>query len=71
MRRDKIFLCEGVSKDGKDVCPLRNNCAFYCPTMDKTKTDHFAWMPYKKGKCDEYEQIDLDFNEFNINSHAD
>jgi hypothetical protein len=34
-------------------CPVHQNCARYLDDMDKTKTNHFAWMPYdkKEKKC--------------------
>lgn len=61
MKRKTIILCDGIAKDGK-VCPLISHCAYYCPTMDKTKTDHFAWAPYDftNNRCGEYNEIDID-----------
>lgn len=69
--REVPILCDGIAKDGK-VCPLIDRCAFYCPTMDKTKTDHYAWAPYNfdKGECGQFDEIDIDFNQFNITSNA-
>lgn len=62
MEKKRILLCEGVSKDGKKVCPLKDSCAFYCVGFNKSKTDHFAWMPYnlRTGKCDKYQEKDID-----------
>jgi hypothetical protein len=41
-------------------CPLKSKCARYCEQMDKTKTDHFATMPYKNGKCNFLEPLTED-----------
>lgn len=59
--REKIILCDGIAKEGQ-VCPLREMCNLWCPTMDKKKTDHFAWAPYnfRKGLCHEFEEKPLD-----------
>lgn len=58
--KGKIILCSG------EGCPLKDACAFYCPTMDKRKTLHWGKIPYKheKNKCSEYEPKEPDiFND--------
>ena len=41
-------------------CPLKDNCWRYLEEIDKTKTDHFAFSPYKKGKCNFHEPLTED-----------
>lgn len=41
-------------------CPLHNECANYFDTIDKATTDHWAVMPYRKGKCDWFVPYDID-----------
>lgn len=62
MKKERpIILCEGVDKDGA-VCPLKDNCAFYCVGFKKTKTYHYAWAPFRKNpdRCYYYEERDID-----------
>lgn len=50
----EIILCDF------EICPMKSKCAFYCPTMDKSKTVHYGSYPYEvlKGRC--FEEIDVD-----------
>jgi hypothetical protein len=62
MDNKRTTLCSGEN------CPIRETCAFYCPTMDKRKTDHWGVVPYnhQKGKCNFFLKKDDDsFNELN------
>jgi hypothetical protein len=44
-----------------EQCPVKDTCAFFCPTMDKTKTRHWGIYPYeiRKGKCYEKRELDI------------
>lgn len=41
-------------------CPIKNKCWRYLEGLDRTKTDHFALMPYKNGKCNFLEPLTED-----------
>jgi hypothetical protein len=45
-------------------CEKHSSCAFYCPTMDKTKTLHYGANPYEKlkGRCFKEKEIDEPIN---------
>jgi hypothetical protein len=51
-----IVLCIGTD------CPIADTCAFYCPTMDLSKTKHKGVVPYnhEKGKCNFWEEKEED-----------
>jgi hypothetical protein len=51
----KIILCDFAQ------CPKKDTCAFYCPTMDKTKTLHWGAYPFEtfKGRCYQKREIDI------------
>jgi hypothetical protein len=40
----RTVLCLG------DNCPIREGCAYYCPTMDTFKTKHWGLTPYDHEK---------------------
>jgi hypothetical protein len=63
---ERIWLCEGVGKEGK-ICPIRERCAFFRTSINKQKLDHWAICPYnfRIGKCEWFEQKDDGFNELN------
>jgi hypothetical protein len=43
-------------------CPLKEDCARYLEDLDKTNTNHFAFMPYSeaKKKCNFFVQLEID-----------
>lgn len=41
-------------------CPIKDKCARYLEGLDRSKTDHFAFMPYKNGKCNFHEPLTED-----------
>lgn len=63
-----ITMCEGKTtfwvakpKDKKqkkhiEYCPLRDTCNRYLITPDPEWQAYFREMPYKKGKCKNYEK---------------
>jgi hypothetical protein len=53
--KQKIILCDYTS------CGKSETCAFYCPSMDKTKTLHFGADPYPvtKGRCYQKRETDI------------
>ena len=56
MKAKKIILCEGTG------CPIKDKCAFWNESMDKSKTVHWGLIPYnhERGKCNYFEEIDID-----------
>jgi hypothetical protein len=47
--KSKYLLCD-------HACPLSEQCARYCPTMDRRRTFHIDPSPYKDGKCSHFEE---------------
>jgi hypothetical protein len=43
-------------------CPLKEDCARYLEDLNKSNTNHFAFMPYSesKQKCNFFVQLEID-----------
>lgn len=48
-------------------CPMKFRCAFFCPTMDKSKTLHYGSYPFevRKGRCFQEKEPDVKIINFN------
>lgn len=55
-KQQSHILCTG------EGCPLKEQCAFFCETMTKSKTDHWGVIPYnhEKKKCSWFQEKEHD-----------